>query len=78
MKILRAGKTGPPEALIHCPGAIAALGGFTFLVCYLRSFHFPNIPFLLWGDALGYATNGVRMLGGSGPSGSFSIWSLLH
>jgi hypothetical protein len=46
------------------PGAV---GGFAFLVGYLRSFRFPNVPFLLWGDALGYATKGVRVLGGELP-----------
>jgi hypothetical protein len=50
---------------------IATLAGFTFLVCYLRSFHFPNVPFLLWGDALGYATKSVRILGGEWPHRDF-------
>lgn len=51
--------------------SIAALGSFTFLVCYLRSFRFPNVPFLLWGDALGYATKSVRILGGEWPHRDF-------
>ena len=49
----------------------AALGGFTFLVCYLRSFRIPDVPFLLWGDALGYATKGVRILTGEWPYRDF-------
>ncbi|MBV9503026.1 MAG: hypothetical protein JO138_26940 [Acidobacteriaceae bacterium] len=71
MKIFRARKTQRPEALIPPSWSIGALGGFTFLVCYLRSFHFPNVPFLLWGDALGYATKGVRILGGEWPYRDF-------
>jgi hypothetical protein len=50
---------------------LGALGGFTFLVCYLRSFLFPNVPFLLWGDALGYATKGARILRGELPYRDF-------
>ncbi len=50
---------------------VGGLGAFTFLVCYLRSFLVPNIPFLLWGDALGYATKGARILGGEWPYRDF-------
>jgi hypothetical protein len=59
------------EAPLAPSWVFAALGGFTFVVCYLRSFLFPDVPFLLWGDALGYATKGVRMLGGELPYRNF-------
>jgi hypothetical protein len=71
MKIFRVAKANRPEPLIPPSWSIGALGGFTFLVGYLRSFHFPNVPFLLWGDALGYATKGVRILGGEWPQRDF-------
>ncbi len=35
--------------------------------CYFRSFVFPNIPVLLWGDQLGAATDASRMLAGQLP-----------
>src|SRR5271168_1724507 len=37
--------------------AVAVLVGLTFAACYFRSFVFPNIPVLLWGDQLGAATD---------------------
>jgi hypothetical protein len=47
------------------------LAGFTFVLCGLRLFLLPNTPILAWGDALGYATKGVRMLGGEWPYRDF-------
>src|SRR3954449_6470604 len=55
-------------ALALIPGA---LGCFTFAIAYLRSFLFPATPLLLWGDALGYATKGVRILEGQLPYRDF-------
>ena len=40
---------------------------FNFAVCYLRSFAFPNIPLLPWGDAVGYLNNGSRIVAGRLP-----------
>jgi hypothetical protein len=57
-----------PKAPAWMSGVIA---GFTFLVCYLRSFLFPNTAFLLWGDSLGYATKGARLLDGELPYRDF-------
>jgi hypothetical protein len=50
---------------------MVALGGFTFTVCWLRSFVFPNTAILFWGDAFGYATKGARILGGELPYRDF-------
>ncbi len=48
-----------------------ALGCFTFAIGYFRSFLFPATPLLLWGDALGYATKGARILDGELPYRDF-------
>ncbi len=40
---------------------------FTFSICYLRSFVVPHVPILLWGDQLGFATTGSRLLAGQMP-----------
>jgi hypothetical protein len=50
---------------------IVALGGFAFAVCWLRSFVFPNTAILFWGDAFGFATKGVRIIGGELPYRDF-------
>lgn len=46
---------------------VLILVGLTFVVCYFRSFLFPAIPTLLWGDQLGVATDASRMLAGQVP-----------
>ena len=46
---------------------VPILVGLTFVLCYFRSFVFPNIPTLLWGDQLGAATDASRMLAGQLP-----------
>lgn len=53
------------------PRLMVALGGFTFSVCWLRSFVFPNTAILFWGDAFGFATKGARILGGEMPYRDF-------
>jgi hypothetical protein len=40
---------------------------FNFGVCYFRSFVFPNIPLLPWGDAVGFLNNGARIVAGKLP-----------
>jgi hypothetical protein len=50
---------------------IAALAALIFIICYLRSFVFPHTPILLWGDQLGFATKGARMLNGELPYRDF-------
>src|SRR5882762_9051259 len=50
---------------------IAGLTALTFIVCYLRSFVFPHTPILLWGDQLGFATKGARLLRGELPYRDF-------
>jgi hypothetical protein len=40
---------------------------FNFGVCYFRSFVFPNIPLLPWGDAVGFLNNGNRIVAGRLP-----------
>jgi hypothetical protein len=52
-------RTGAPTA--------ALLALFTFAVCYLRAFILPNVPILIWGDQLGFATKGSRLLDGELP-----------
>ena len=49
----------------------AALAVLTFAVCCLRSFSFPHTPLLLWGDQLGFATKGSRVLLGELPYRDF-------
>jgi hypothetical protein len=43
---------------------VIAISLFTFAVCYLRLFVFPNVPIVVWGDQLGFLTDGSRMLAG--------------
>jgi hypothetical protein len=50
---------------------MASLAALTFAVCCLRSFVLPHTALLLWGDALGYATKGMRLLGGELPYRDF-------
>lgn len=50
---------------------IAMLAGLAFAVCYLRSFLFPHTPLVLWGDQLGFATKGSRVLLGELPYRDF-------
>ena len=50
---------------------IPALAALTFIVCYLRGFVFPHTPILLWGDQLGFATKGARLLHGELPYRDF-------
>jgi hypothetical protein len=47
------------------------LAALAFLVCYLRSFLLPHTPLALWGDQLGFATKGVRILQGELPYRDF-------
>jgi hypothetical protein len=49
------------------PIAIAMLVVFTFLICYFRSFIFPNVPIVLWGDQLGFFYDGGRIVDGQLP-----------
>jgi len=49
----------------------ASLVALTFAVCLLRLFVLPHTPLLLWGDALGFAIKGVRMLSGELPYRDF-------
>lgn len=53
------------------PWTIPALAVLTFTVCYLRGFVFPHTPILLWGDQLGFATKGARLLRGELPYRDF-------
>ena len=71
MKVFGVGQSEPTEPPIAAAWILGAVGAFTFSICYLRSFLFPNIPVLLWGDALGYATKGARILGGELPYRDF-------
>jgi hypothetical protein len=50
---------------------MASLAALTFAACWLRLFVLPHTPVLVWGDALGYATKGVRILGGELPYRDF-------
>jgi hypothetical protein len=50
---------------------MAGLAALAFAVCCLRSFVPPHTPLLLWGDQLGFATKGVRVLGGELPYRDF-------
>jgi hypothetical protein len=50
---------------------IAALASVAFAVCFLRSFFFPHTPLVLWGDQLGFATKGSRVLLGELPYRDF-------
>jgi len=50
---------------------MAALAALAFAVCYLRSSLFPHTPLLLWGDQLGFATKGSRLLFGELPYRDF-------
>jgi hypothetical protein len=44
--------------------AIAAGAGFAFLVRYFRSFIFPAVPVVLWGDQVGFFADGSRIVSG--------------
>lgn len=43
------------------------LAGFSFAVCYFRSFVSLNIPLVLWGDQVGFFNDGGRMAAGQLP-----------
>jgi hypothetical protein len=58
-------------ATISLGWQMTLLAALTFAVCYLRMFVLPHTPLLLWGDALGYATKGVRLLDGELPYRDF-------
>ena len=50
------------------PTATAALVAiFNFGICYFRTFVYPNIPSLPWGDASGFLNNGARIVAGRLP-----------
>jgi hypothetical protein len=49
----------------------ASLSLFTFAVCYLRSFIFPNVPLLPGGDQLDFVIGGSRILAGELPYRDF-------
>ena len=55
-------------SFVSAPWLFALLA---LLVCLLRSFVAPHTPILLWGDALGYATKGQRLLSGEMPYRDF-------
>jgi hypothetical protein len=40
---------------------------FSFAVCYFRSFIFPDIPIVLWGDQVGFLNDGSRLVQGELP-----------
>jgi len=40
---------------------------FNFGICYFRTFVYPNIPSLPWGDASGFLNNGARIVAGRLP-----------
>ena len=70
--------TGPPSKPKSRPARamqstwiMAGLAALAFAVCCLRSFVTPHTPLLLWGDQLGFATKGVRVLGGELPYRDF-------
>jgi hypothetical protein len=46
---------------------IATGAGFAFLVCYFRSFIFPAVPVVLWGDQVGFFADGSRIVSGQLP-----------
>ena len=50
---------------------MASLAALTFAVCCLRLFVLPHTALQLWGDAPGYATKGMRLLGGELPYRDF-------
>jgi hypothetical protein len=43
---------------------VIAIALFTFAVCYFRLFVFPNVPVVVWGDQLGFVTDGSRIVAG--------------
>ena len=53
-KALQFGSHGTPVAIL--------MAVFNFVVCYSRSFIFPNIPISLWGDHVGFFNDGSRMM----------------
>jgi hypothetical protein len=61
----------PGATPTHLGWQIAFLSTLTFAVCCLRLFVLPHTALLLWGDAPGYATKGVRLLGGELPYRDF-------
>ena len=67
--------SSPPEQVSSSLSApfwmLCASGTFTFLVCALRGFVFPHTAILSWGDGLGYATKGARLVQGELPYRDF-------
>jgi hypothetical protein len=56
-----------PRNVASGPIPIALVSLFTFLVCYFRSFIFPNIPIIFWGDQVGFFYGGSRIVSGQLP-----------
>lgn len=65
--------SGPPRVAssrqfrLSTISTAALVSLFNFGVCYFRSFVFPNIPLLPWGDAVGFLNNGNRIVAGRLP-----------
>ncbi len=63
--------TRSSEQVAIGPIPIAGATVLTFLVCYFRSFIFPNIPIVLWGDQIGFYDDGSRIVSGQLPYRDF-------
>ncbi len=56
-----------PERVASGGLPVAGIVLFTFLICYFRSFVFPDVPLWLTGDQLGFFHDGSRILEGQLP-----------
>jgi hypothetical protein len=62
---------GPFAGAMQSSWIAIALAALAFAVCCLRSFVLPHTPFLFWGDQLGFAAKGARVLQGELPYRDF-------
>ena len=51
-----------PNTVRRLTAITVLMVSFTFAICYLRLFIFPNVPLLLLGDAIGFVNEGARIV----------------
>jgi hypothetical protein len=63
-KVRRVPSGNNVQAVMAPVSVVISIGLFTFAVCYFRLFIFPDVPLVVWGDQLGFVTDGSRIVAG--------------
>jgi hypothetical protein len=64
-------RSGRSQRFAWSAAPAVGLAVFTFLVCYFRAFIFPAVPIVLWGDQIGFFSDGTRIIAGQLPYRDF-------